>query len=214
MMLSLKKNTTRAFAVALLALLSACITLIEEPAPSTVYSLRANSVASADWPSVDWGLTLMRPNSSPFLDSNRIAVRPQGNEMQVYAGSSWSEALPDLVQTQLLESFENSAKLKTVTRQISGVPADVGLMLDIREFESVYVDGKKSPTVIIQIHAKLLELPSSRVIANNTFHAEIPSASKEIPDVVNAFEAGLKHANREIVAWTLAYGHEKSASVK
>ncbi len=197
--------------VLLMASLSACISLIKEPSPITVYSLRniENSEENT-WQAVPWSLTIARPISNTFLDANRIVVRPEANILKVYQGANWSDSMPDLVQEKLLEKFENSGKLKAVSRQNSGVPAEVALLLDIRQFESVYVAGQKKPNVLIQIHVKLLEYPSNRVIASNTFNADVASASKEIPDVVHAFESGLNSVNNEIVGWTLANGHGKT----
>ena len=121
-------------AISLIALsaLSGCITLIDEPASITTYALQADAKPDATWPTVKWSLTVVRPNSNGFLDSNRISVRPNAYELQVYQGANWLDSLPDLIQTNLVESFENSGKIKSVSRQNSGIPAEVALLLDIR----------------------------------------------------------------------------------
>ena len=195
--------------IILLSSLGGCISLIDEPAPITVYSLRSSVTDNNPWPTATWSLTIIRPTTNAFLDSNRIAVRPKSNVMQVYKGVSWSDTLPDLLQSHLVEAFENSGKIKSVSRQSSGVPADVALLLDVRQFEAVYLEGQTKPNVIIQIQAKVLEYPSNRVIASKTFSADVPAASKEIADVVRAFEQGLNNNNQEIIAWTLANGRAK-----
>jgi len=130
--------------------------------------------------------------------------------LQVYKGANWSDTLPDLVQTAVVEGFENSGKIKTVSRQNSGVPAEVALLLDIREFEAVYAPGARIPAASIRIHAKLLQYPSNRVIAIRTFSTDVPAASKRIPDVIQAFEQGMVRINGEIVGWSLANGHGKA----
>jgi cholesterol transport system auxiliary component len=197
------------FAVTLIASIGGCLSLIKEPDPITIYALQADHSQPKNWPSVTWPLTIIRPNSSSFLDSNRIAVRPNPNVLQVYKGANWSDSLPDLVQAHLVEKFESSEKIKTVSRQNSGVPADVALLLDIRQFESVYANGQKNPHVLIQIHAKLLEYPSNRVITSRTFITDIPSTNKHLPAVVEAFEIGLNVISQDIVGWTLANGKHK-----
>lgn len=199
-----------AFVLIALSALSGCITLIDEPASTTTYALQADAKPDATWPTVNWSLTVVRPNSNSFLDSNRISVRPKANELQVYQGANWLDSLPDVVQINLVESFENSGKISTVSRQNSGVPADVALLLDIRQFEAVYSNGQKIPKVVIQIHAKVVEYPSNRVISSKTFSNETIPASKEIPDVVQAFEIGLTTINQEMVGWTLSTGHGKT----
>ena len=190
--------------------LAGCISLIKEPNPIAVYALRPEAVDAANLPTVSWSLTVIRPNSLAYLDSNRIAVRPEPNVLQVYKGANWSESLPDLVQANLVQALENSGRIKSVSRQNSGVPAEVAMLVDIRQFESVYAPGAKIPDAVIQMHVKVLEYPSNRVIAVQTFNASVPSASKEIPDVVLALERGLNTITAEIVAYTLANGRSKA----
>jgi len=197
-------------AALMLAALGGCLSLIKEPDPIATYSLRPETAADDGWKSADWALTVIRPNTSAFLDTNRIAVRPEPNMLQVYKGANWSDTLPDLVQTAVVEGFENSGKIKTVSRQNSGVPAEVALLLDIREFEAVYAPGARIPAASIRIHAKLLQYPSNRVIAIRTFSTDVPAASKRIPDVIQAFERGMARINGEIVGWSLANGHGKA----
>jgi cholesterol transport system auxiliary component len=145
-----------------------------------------------------------------FLDSNRIAVRPEPNVLQVYKGANWSESLPDLVQANLVQALENSGRIKSVSRQNSGVPAEVAMLVDIRQFESVYAPDAKIPDAVIQMHVKVLEYPSNRVIAAQTFSVIAPSASKDIPDVVQAFESGLNSLSADIISFTLTNGRSKS----
>ena len=190
--------------------LAGCISLIKEPDPIAVYALRPEAVDAANLPAVSWSLTVIRPNSLAYLDSNRIAVRPEPNVLQVYKGANWSESLPDLVQANLVQALENSGRIKSVSRQNSGVPAEVAMLVDIRQFESVYAPDAKIPDAVIQMHVKVLEYPSNRVIAVQTFSAAVPSASKNIPDVVLAFERGLNTVNADIIAFTLVNGRSKA----
>jgi len=190
--------------------LAGCISLIKEPNPIAVYALRPEAVDAANLPTVSWSLTVIRPNSLAYLDSNRIAVRPEPNVLQVYKGANWSESLPDLVQANLVQALENSGRIKSVSRQNSGVPAEVAMLVDIRQFESVYAPDVKIPDAVIQMHVKVLEYPSNRVIAVQTFSAAVPSASKNIPDVVLAFESGLNTVNADIIAFTLVNGRSKA----
>lgn len=197
-------------AALLLAMLGGCLSLIKEPDPITTYSLRPETAQDERWKSADWSLTVIRPNTNAFLDTNRIAVRPTPNVLQVYKGANWADTLPDLVQTALVEDFENSGRIRTVARQNSGVPAEVALLLDIRQFEAVYTPGARIPQASIRIHAKLLQYPGNRVIAIRTFSADVPAAGKHVPEVVRALEQGLAAVNGEIIGWTLANGHGKA----
>lgn len=208
-----KRLLTALLAMMLCTSLAGCISLISEPDPITVYSLRVKPLSdSVTMPKVPWSLTIIRPNTTSILDSNRIAVRPEPNVLQVYKGANWSDPLPDLLQSVIVEAFEDSGAITTVSRQNSGVPAEVALLIDIRQFEAVYEDGAKIPVVVLQLHAKVLEYPSNRVIAVRNFNARIPAASKEIPDVVQAFDLGMNTLTVDIMSWTFANGRSKAKS--
>lgn len=205
-----KRLPSLLLATALGVLLSGCISLISEPEPIVVYSLRTDAPETpAGQPQVPWSLTVIRPYSAGILDSNRIAVRPEAQVLQVYKGAHWSDPLPDLVQSVLVERFEDSGLIASVSRQNSGVPAEVALLVDIRQFEAVYGPGSKVPDAVIRLHAKVLEYPSNRVIASRTFDASVRPAGKEIPEVVRAFEQGLDTLSMDIMAWTLRNGKGK-----
>lgn len=197
-------------ALAMLSVLGGCLSLIKEPDAITTYSLRHLKSENSPGRPVDWSLTIIRPNSGTLLDSNRIAVRPKPNILQVYQGANWSDTLPDLVQSHLVETFENSNRIQTVSRQNSGVPAEVALLIDIRNFEADYGNGNKIPSAVIRIHAKLLEYPSNRVLAVKDFDANTPASDKSVPAVVQAFEQSLNRSSAEIVAWALANGRAKT----
>ncbi len=206
-----KRLLTSLLTMMLCTSLAGCISLISEPDPITVYSLRVKPLnESVTLPKVPWSLTIIRPNTTSILDSNRIAVRPEANVLQVYKGANWSDPLPDLLQSVIVEAFEDSGAITTVSRQNSGVPAEVALLIDIRQFEAVYDVGAKTPAVVIQLHAKVLEYPSNRVIAVKNFNARIPTVSKEIPDVVQAFDLGMNTLTVDIMSWTLANGRSKA----
>jgi cholesterol transport system auxiliary component len=200
----------RISAIVLLSALAGCLSLIKEPDAITTYALRHLETETTPGARVPWSLTIIRPNTGTLLDSNRIAVRPQPNVLQVYQGANWADSMPDMVQTHLVEAFENSSRITTVSRQNSGVPAEVALLIDIRRFESDYGAGGKIPNVVIHLHAKLLEYPSNRVIAVENFSSETKAADKSVPAVVAAFEQGLNRNTGEIVQWALANGRAKT----
>lgn len=76
-------------------LLSACTILPSAPV-SQVYLLPvppAVSVPHAQ--TVNWSLRVSQPATNQFLNSSRIAVQPQGQEIAVYKNSRWSDSGAD-----------------------------------------------------------------------------------------------------------------------
>src|SRR5699024_10796096 len=98
---------------------------------STIYVLDPRVEAAADWPSVDWQLTLARAEASRMTDSLRIMVRPTPHEVQVYSGAAWGKMPTNMIEDALLRTLEDSGKIPAVARQGSGVGADYRLVLDL-----------------------------------------------------------------------------------
>lgn len=207
------RSLLRPALLALLVPLAAC-SMVGGSKNVTLYSPQLKIEPQASWPTVDWPLVVARPLASDSLDSMQIAVRPQADTLQVYQGAVWSDAVPDLVQSELVRAFEDSGKIVAIGRQSTGVRGDFVLMTDIRQFESVYRDPAQPPTVVISIQAKLLAQPNTRVLAMRRFDAEVPAADAEIPSVVAAFNAALTQVNTDIIGWTFATGQANAVQAK
>lgn len=173
--------------------------------PPTIYAPLPQVQASADWPQVQWQLTIARPEAARMLDTLRIAVRPNGQEMQVYAGSNWARPPADQIVDALMQVLADSGRAPAVTRQGSGMGNDYRLLLDLRRFDSDYA-GQTNPQAVIEVNAKLLRMRDQRVIANQTFRQAHQAADNEVPQVVAAFETGLTALTHDLAGWTLRAG--------
>ncbi|WP_079247961.1 ABC-type transport auxiliary lipoprotein family protein [Lysobacter antibioticus] len=204
----------RAFAAALAAaaLLGGCSILDEKPKnPTTQYAPDPRVAADPAWPQADWQLSVTAPTAARMIDSLRIAVRPNGDEFQVYKGAAWAKLPSAMIEDALLRTLEDSGKIAAVARQGSGIGADYKLVLDLRRFESDYA-GQALPSAVIELNAKLLHNPDQKVVAQRTFLQSTPATTTEVGDVVAAFERSLAATTGELAGWTLDTGsaHEKS----
>jgi len=191
------------FGVLLVLLLSGCLSL--GGGNAVIYSPQAKVAAHADWPAVAWSLVIDKPLASDALDSSSIAVRPAPGELQAYADAQWSDPAPDMLQTTLVQAFEDSGKIASVGRQSTGLHGDFALLLDLRRFESVYDDPARPPSAVIEVQAKLLA-NGNRVVATRNFQVAVPARSKEVPQVVDAFRSAMIDLTEQIVGWTLSTG--------
>lgn len=171
-----------------------------------VYSPPLQVAPHADWPTVTWPLVVLRPLASDALDSERVAVRPLSDVMQVYKGALWTDPAPDLLQTALVRAFEDSGKIIAIGREQSGARGAFALQIDMRQFEAVYTDAGRPPSVVVNLQARLFERPSNRVLAAKPFRVSVPASSAKIPDVIAAFDGATTQALSDIVGWTLATG--------
>ncbi len=170
---------------------------------TTVYTPRMSAPSANSGTAVTWQIRIDAPHSSEFLDSTRIAVRRSDNTLQVFEAARWSDSVPDLLQSTLSQTFNDSGKITAVVGLDNNTASDALLLLDIRQFEAVYQDNDHSAAAVISVQAKIQSLKSNRVIASKSFQVSIPATSKKIPDVMNAFDNALQQISQDILGWSL-----------
>lgn len=172
------------------------------PAP-ILYDLSPKSTFDDNLPRIDAQLIVEEPIAARGIDSDRIALRPQPIEIKYFAGSRWSDRAPKMVQTLLVESFENSHKIVAVGRQSIGLRSDYVIKCELREFQAEYFDNADVPNIHVRLNIKLVKMPEARIIASQTFEETGLASGKDIPAIVISFDEVLGKVLRQTVEWSL-----------
>lgn len=201
-------------AVASMAL-SGCagLTLIETGPPPKVFDLKATTRFDDGLPDVDWQLVVEEPTAALAVDTDRIAVKTDF-ELQYYAGARWSDRAPRMVQTRLLESFENSGHILAVGRQAIGFRGDYTLRTELREFQAEYNEtygnapsaeggADVQPVVNVRMNFKIIRQPAAKIVASATFRCERLANGSSLIAGVAGFDETLDWVLRQSVGWTL-----------
>ena len=185
------------------ALLSGCIDVLAGSGPpAKLYNLSPKSSFSADLPTVDWQLVVELPISAETLNTPRIALSRVPLTLDYYGGARWSERTPVMVQTLLVESFENTDRIVAVARKSTDLRADYVLKTEMREFQAEY-SGDGPPIVHVKINAKLVKMPQRTIIASFKSERKIQASGTQLIDIVRAFDQGLGKVLKEVVEWAL-----------
>jgi cholesterol transport system auxiliary component len=180
-------------------ILAATLLLVScSSAPPETFDLSAAAVPAAH--NLRAQIAIRLPTASLDLDSQRILVRTGPDTVAYLAGAQWSDQLPALVQTRLLQTFENARLLRFVGRSGSGVAADYNLELDIRAFE---LDAK-AVRANVDIAVKIVSAGGGRVAAAQIFKTQVPAAGTGGPEATAALNAALSSVMKQIVAFTSA----------
>jgi cholesterol transport system auxiliary component len=171
--------------------------------PPNLYTLTPKSTFAKGLPQVEWQLVVEEPVASGGLNVDRIALRVSATELKYFARARWTERAPRLLQTLLVESFENSGAIIAVGRKAIGLRSDYNLKTEMREFQAEYFDAGGKPNVRVRLNAKLVKLPQRAIIASKTFEAAIESEGTDIRQVIKAFDRALGRVLRHTVEWTL-----------
>jgi len=192
----------RTFLLAVPAGLAACTGPLGGGSPPQLYTLT---------PVKDFPPTLSRstaqllieaPSAPGGLDSERIALKKTANSVDYFAGAAWTDRAPIVVQSLLVESFENTGKIAAIDRESLALRADFVLEPDLRDFTAIY-SGADMAVVRVRIAFKLVRLPEKQIVGLHTSTADAPTTENSVPAVVQAFDTALHQVIGDAVAWTL-----------
>jgi cholesterol transport system auxiliary component len=172
--------------------------------PPKLFTLTPKSTFAPDLPRADWQLAIEAPVAPGGIDTTRIAVQRTPLTLDYFARAQWTDTAPRMVQTLLLESFENTGKLVAVGRESSSLRPDYLLKVDLREFQAEF--RAAGPVARVRISARLVRLPERSVVASFTHEAVEPAASREIEQIVAAFDDALGAVLRRVAEWALRTG--------
>jgi cholesterol transport system auxiliary component len=142
-------------------------------------------------------LAVADPTATQALDSERIIVRDGTGAISFLGGAQWADRLTKLVQTRMIQTFENASRIGTVGRPGDRVVADFQLNLDIRTFN---IDSGTSEAVV-EITAKLVNDRSGRVGASRIFSARQPVGAIDGAGAARSLDNALSLVLIDIVRW-------------
>lgn len=144
-------------------------------------------------------LAIPEPVAPAPADGDRIVVRTGPSAVAVIRGAQWTERLPRLLQSRLIQTFENAKLMRSVSRPGDGVTPDRALAWEIRRFEMDAATGQ----AVVDISVKVLD-PSGRVLGAQIFTAQAPGDASEGAAATTALDAASNEVLRQIVGWASA----------
>lgn len=179
-----------------LVLLAGGLTACSTPAPSTFDLTAPSDVRAARGSGAQ--LVVAAPTALQAIDSDRIMVRGRAGEVSYLPGVQWADRLPSLIQTRLIQTFENAHRIGSVGRPDDKIVPDTTLVTEIRAFE---INASAGATATVEISAKLIGEATGRIRAAQLFSARVPTAGLTGPQASAALDQALHDVLRDIVAW-------------
>ena len=131
------------------------------------------------------------------LDSDRIIVKDSTGALSFLGGGQWADRVPRLVQTRLIQTFENGSRLGAVARPGERIVPDLQLNTDIRSFNIDAASG----AAVVEITAKLVGDRTGKVQRARLFQARVPASASDGPAAAQALDRALSQVLIEIVRW-------------
>lgn len=168
--------------------------------PSAFYDLSARATPGEGKARLSTQVLVPEPRAIRALDTDSIAVRPSPQTLSYYGNVQWADRLPKLVQVALVQSLEDSGRVRAVGLPGEGLLINYQIPIEIRAFE-LRTDG--ASRAFVEIAAKILNDSNGRVVASRVFTAEARAASDEVGPAVAALDQALKQVLDELVPWAL-----------
>ena len=192
----------RAVLVVAMLACGGCGSLLKpELPPSTSYVLASAPAGSSGVTRSDADLSIGRPDLAPGLDTERIAVL-KGRQLDYYRGAQWGGRATEIVQTLMVESFEDQQLFRSVTTEQSRVSSDYVLDVSVRDFQAEYVSDNDAPTAHVTIVGRLIRVKDRQLVETFAATAQSKASDNRLSEVAAAFETAAQKVVLELAQKT------------
>ena len=199
-----RSSISRRAAIAGVLLLPGCsaITRLNAAAePRDTYDLRPVSLTAAG-PTSRRNLLIADPTAPAALTSDRMLIRSNAQSIAYLPGSRWSDDVPRLFQSLLVQSLSSTGRIGFVGIPNAGPIPDVVLLTRIDRFD-VDVTGPEEFRAVLAYQATLLRDRDQRVITTRTFARDTAIADDRASTVAAAFQSMVDSALSDTAIWTI-----------
>jgi cholesterol transport system auxiliary component len=148
-------------------------------------------------------LAVVVERTAPGLEGDGIAGRWPGSRLDYIAGARWAGELGRMLQSALVESFQDSGRLRSVQGDVGRFGTTHTLVVEVRRFEADYTAGE-IPVAQVELAVTLGRNANRQVIASFTAAASESAAANRQSSVVAALDAAFARAAAELAARSFA----------
>ena len=169
------------------------------PAPQKItYDLNAPKNPGPASKTLKGSLAIPEPTAVAMLETQRFLFQPPGDHPE-FNEAMWADAIPKLLQSRLIEGFENYDLAHAPLRNADLGQAEYQMLIDVRRFR---IDVESEPAAQIGLSVKLVD-KNGTVVASRLFEENEKLASLDPPAAVAAFNAAFGRMAKAIIAWTV-----------
>ncbi|MGJ4947886.1 ABC-type transport auxiliary lipoprotein family protein [Bradyrhizobium sp. HKCCYLS20291] len=168
------------------------------PAQKTTYDLAAPRDLGPISKTLKGQLAIPEPTAVAMLQTQRILFSP-AKDYPGFGDVLWADSIPKLLQTRLIDTFENYDVAHAPLRATDLGQPDFQLLIDVRRFR---INTETAAVADIGLSARLVD-KSGKVIASRLFDASEPLSRLQPAEAVTAFDAAFGQIAKSILAWTI-----------
>lgn len=178
--------------------LTACSAVGQASAPLDAFTLQPLPLVQGQTGSRH--LVVELPTASGALATDRILIKPNPLQAQYLPKGRWVDPVPELMQTVLVTSLQNSGRFRLVGRDGAGMTPDFVALVEVNDFQADAPPGS-APIVHVAMTVSLLQVGDHRLLATRRFSAGAQAAGTEALTLVTAFDAATRRVMADAVDW-------------
>ncbi len=166
--------------------------------PKPIYDLMVPSTFSTSPAAPKSQLVIAMPTAVVALQTQRMLARSPDGNISPLGDAQWSDALPNLIQAKIVQSFENAGFRVTAASAEQQLAANDQLLIDLRNFA---VTMNPDPVANIEFSAKLVD-QNGHIVTTKLFQATAPAQGTDASQIAAAFDQAFSKVVTDLVTWT------------
>ena len=202
------RNITRGLAVAALAVaLSGCISLFPKSKPASMYRFGDADVSAPKGPPGAMFGVLKAPSAFTRAAAGDRILTSTNGEVAYIAGARWVSPAFILFEEAVARAFENDPGRARLIGRGEVAKADLVLRLEVRTFETDYLNGPKAaPEVVVRVRGVLSRNSDRALVGDQIFEAKVKAADNRVSAIVPAYDQAVAKVLGDVVGWVNAAG--------
>jgi phospholipid/cholesterol/gamma-HCH transport system substrate-binding protein len=141
------------------------------------------------------------------FNSDKVIVVGDPPENAPFEKAQFTDNIPSVVQSKMVESFEKSGCFSAVTRPLDSLEPSDQLQTEIRQFA---ITMAPKPAADVEISVKMLSA-GGKITGSKVFHEQVPLGSVDAPGAVAALDAAFGKIVTNVVPWVTKLPREAAA---
>ena len=172
---------------------------VKDKAKDIIYDLEIADKITLKPENENWSVTIAEPTVQLAYNTDKIMIQAQKGQTTFYPNGRWSDNLPNLVQSKIIQSFENAGLGDKISKPSFGDENGQKLIIDVRQFH--IHQGKTSMAKVI-FFAKLSN-PDGKVVKTKLISTTAPVAGEDEPAAAKALSKAFQKNIEALMKWSI-----------
>ena len=172
---------------------------VKDKTKDIIYDLEIAEKITLKPENENWSITIAEPTVQLAYNTDKIMIQAKKGQTTFYPNGRWSDNLPNLVQSKIVQSFENAGLGDKISKPSFGDENGQKLMIDVRQF---HIHQGETAMAKVIFFAKLSN-PDGKVIKTKLISTTAPVTGEDEPAATKALSKAFQKNIETLMKWSL-----------